>query len=479
MSVGVISSENISGNLNQLETLTSKIKPEGRNRHAMCPFKINYSTSKENGEKNFYSLFLFGGLNENNKILNDCWILNASPGEMSWFKPKLQSSDLPKERYGHSCCKFQHKQKELLNVIIFGGFNGFEYFNDIWMFKETKEEGIYEWIEVKGIPRFVEEDPMCIYENETKPCGRFGHSSSLIHNSMLIFGGMNQYERLNDLWSFDMLTKRWHKLNWTGIPPSPRYDHVGISVSNVDTNKEKYMVIFGGNTLDRKGYSNEVFTFNLSELLWSNGEIDETMKGRVASSGALYQKDKILIFGGLAKFPKKIKRTNDLWSYDTELEKDKRKRIGNYWIDGSRKPLGSGAFATVYRALSDDPNDPQECALKLMNLEFDKTKDNVVSADILLSEIQVLMKLIHPNVLTLKDSFLDEDKSHFIIVMPLCDVGSLTEYIKDKKNNLTEMELLDIMVQFLNGMAYIHEKKVIHRDIKSGKPPTSHEQYFR
>eukprot|EP01080_Neovahlkampfia_damariscottae_P008633 gene8633-580_t len=468
---GTVSETQI-GSFHQVENLNAKLKPEGRNKTSMCTFKIIFQKNEEKEEKvkNFYSLILFGGMNENKKLLNDTWILNASPGEMCWIKPKFQTnSKQPKERFGHTICK--HENKQQLNIYLFGGYNGNEYFNDIWMFKETKEEGVFEWLEIKGIPRFVDEDPLCIYENEIKPCGRFGHSSAIVKNSMLIFGGMNEYERLGDLWSLDLLTKRWLKLNFTGIPPSPRYDHIGISIANQDLRKEKYMIIFGGNTKKSKKYSNEIFAFHLDELLWlnlqQNGEENE-LKGRTSCSGSLFQKDKILIFGGLSKTKRNIvQRMNDFWCYDSELEKDKKKRIGSYWIDGSRKPLGSGAFATVYRAKSDDHKDTNEYALKMMNLEFDKSKDSVVNADILLSEIQVLMKLIHPNVLTLNDSFLDEDKTHFSIVMPLCDRGSLTEFIKDKKNNLSEMELLDLIVQFLNGISYIHNKQVIHRDIKS------------
>jgi serine/threonine protein kinase len=62
--------------------------------------------------------------------------------------------------------------------------------------------------------------------------------------------------------------------------------------------------------------------------------------------------------------------------------------------------------------------------------------------------------------------------------MPYCDQGDLDDYLR-KNRNLEESEMVKLSIQIVDAIAYCHKMKIIHRDLKPGKPPTSHEQYFR
>jgi serine/threonine protein kinase len=71
---------------------------------------------------------------------------------------------------------------------------------------------------------------------------------------------------------------------------------------------------------------------------------------------------------------------------------------------------------------------------------------------------------------------------HSDIVMDYCDSGDLERKIKirsQKKKPFENSEIHFHFLQIVQGMSYIHSKHLIHRDLKPGKPPTSHEQYFR
>lgn len=67
--------------------------------------------------------------------------------------------------------------------------------------------------------------------------------STLIHdsanNTLLLFGGREKGQALNDLWSFDLETRMWTEIEAEG--PSPRFGH--LSVFDV---KRSRMVVFSG-----------------------------------------------------------------------------------------------------------------------------------------------------------------------------------------------------------------------------------------
>ena len=128
--------------------------------------------------------------------------------------------------------------------------------------------------------------------------------------------------------------------------------------------------------------------------------------------------------------------------------------------------LGEGSFGKAF--LCEKDSDGSLCVIKQILIEGmnEKEKEDV------LNESNILAKLDHPNIIKFYDVFESKKPKHMInIVTEYADGGDLSEKIKERKNkngNFTESEILDYFTQICLAIRHIHEKKIIHRDLKSG-----------
>ena len=125
----------------------------------------------------------------------------------------------------------------------------------------------------------------------------------------------------------------------------------------------------------------------------------------------------------------------------------------NYTIN--EKCIGKGSFAKVYYGVNRTTG--QEVAIK--KISFYNLPDNIKTKT--LSEIEILKSIDHPNIIKLYEYFFDNN--YLFLITEYCNNGDLTSWIK--KNN-TELEILDVIKQIVEGLNYLHNKKIIHRDIK-------------
>lgn len=125
--------------------------------------------------------------------------------------------------------------------------------------------------------------------------------------------------------------------------------------------------------------------------------------------------------------------------------------------------LGEGSFGCVYKATKQRFGDKKEYAIKIIPINSSEDTDDVYN------EMQSLQKLSCPFVVSFVESFLYEQE--LWLVLELCDGGSLQEIIelmKSKDENFTEVEIRAIIVYCLLGLEHLHDRRSIHRDIKSG-----------
>ena len=128
------------------------------------------------------------------------------------------------------------------------------------------------------------------------------------------------------------------------------------------------------------------------------------------------------------------------------------------------KQIGKGSFGTVY--LCQNLKLKELCVIKRINLSKldDKEKEETIN------ESKILQKLDHQNIIKFYDVFI-EKKSEITLnlVTEYADGGDLSEKIKNQKKNnyFPENEILDYFIQICFALKHIHDKKIIHRDLKS------------
>jgi serine/threonine protein kinase len=122
------------------------------------------------------------------------------------------------------------------------------------------------------------------------------------------------------------------------------------------------------------------------------------------------------------------------------------------------KILGKGSFGTVY--LGTDLANDKYVSLKKIPLEImnDPQKIEALSNEILISS-----GVDNENLVKILDlTYIDKDK---YIVYEFCNGGDLRRYLRYFKR-FEEIHVQYFMSQILNGLSELHNKKIIHHDIK-------------
>jgi serine/threonine protein kinase len=119
--------------------------------------------------------------------------------------------------------------------------------------------------------------------------------------------------------------------------------------------------------------------------------------------------------------------------------------------------IGRGGMASVVKAY--DPTEDRYVALKV--LYSDLAQDEQFSRRFR-REAKVVMSLKHPNIVPIED--FGEDNGYAYFVMPLLDVGSLADRLRE--GPLSPEEGAKVMDQMASGLQYAHDQGVVHRDVK-------------
>uniref|UniRef100_A0A3Q3WHG7 non-specific serine/threonine protein kinase n=1 Tax=Mola mola TaxID=94237 RepID=A0A3Q3WHG7_MOLML len=120
--------------------------------------------------------------------------------------------------------------------------------------------------------------------------------------------------------------------------------------------------------------------------------------------------------------------------------------------------LGDGAFGKVFKA-----QNKQNGTLAAAKVIDTKTEDELEDYMV---EIDILASCNHHHIVKLLDAFYFESK--LWILIEFCAGGAVDAIMLELERPLTEPQIRVVCKQTLQALIYLHENKIIHRDLKAG-----------
>jgi len=130
-------------------------------------------------------------------------------------------------------------------MIVFGGYDSNNFLNDTWEYNIDTDT----WTQKSSGATARYEFPIIVYNDGT-------------NNKMIIHGGYGPSDTvLDDLWEYNITTDTWTQLS---SGPSARYDHTITYYNNGSGNK---MLLFGG--YDKSNALNELWEYDIDDGSWT------------------------------------------------------------------------------------------------------------------------------------------------------------------------------------------------------------------
>jgi len=236
-------------------------------------------------------IIVFGGWN-GRQFFNDVWALDMTEGSEAWTRLNPHGA-WPPPRAQHTAIYDAANQR----MIVFGGHQAHYNFNDVWAL-DLSTPGSETWTQLTP-------------GGTAMPARRY-HSAvyDSTHQRMVVFGGGGRGGLHNDVWALDLSTpgsETWSQLSVTGSVPSARWQHAAV-YDFID----ELMVVFGGS--DGSTLRNDTWALNMATLHWAAiSPSGDPPPARRKHSAVYYQpphyNGRMLVFGGLGAGGV----LNDLW----------------------------------------------------------------------------------------------------------------------------------------------------------------------
>ena len=145
--------------------------------------------------------------------------------------------------------------------------------------------------------------------------------------------------------------------------------------------------------------------------------------------------------------------------------------FGSYAIPSNRynilERIGKGGMGEVHRAL--DRLSGEFIALKSVRVSptfllFASKTDHDDNLVALANEFATLASLRHPNIISVLDYGFDTEKRPFYTMELLANPQTIVEASED----LDDTDRIQLIIQVLQALTYLHRRGVVHRDLKPG-----------
>ncbi|XP_047316459.1 serine/threonine-protein kinase ATG1c-like [Impatiens glandulifera] len=138
-----------------------------------------------------------------------------------------------------------------------------------------------------------------------------------------------------------------------------------------------------------------------------------------------------------------------------QSDKGEKRIVGDYVVE---KQIGSGSFSVVW--LARHRVHQKEVAIK----EVITGRLNKKLQESLMSEIVILKKINHPNIIRLLDII--EETGRIYFVLEYCRGGDLSIFIQRRHGRVSEATAKHFMQQLAAGLQILRDNNLIHRDLK-------------
>ncbi|XP_020640438.3 death-associated protein kinase 2 isoform X1 [Pogona vitticeps] len=123
--------------------------------------------------------------------------------------------------------------------------------------------------------------------------------------------------------------------------------------------------------------------------------------------------------------------------------------------------LGSGQFAIVKKCR--EKTTGLEYAAKFIKKRQSRASRRGVRREEIEREVNILQQILHANIIQLHDVY--ENKTDVVLILELVSGGELFDFLAQKES-LSEEEATQFIKQILDGVHYLHAKKIAHFDLK-------------
>ena len=180
-------------------------------------------------------LYIFGGFGGGTGRLDDFYSFDFTTS--TWEEVRPLGDEKPGCRENNGVV-ISHSSRA---IILFGGYNGRRWLNDLWSFDITTKR----WTRIQesldtidsGVndsmpsaaegPLIGDGEIQVATQNDTilsikRPCCRFGYVSLIHNHKFILWGGFDGTRWLNDMYIFDFELSTWSEIRQLGTLPSRR-----------------------------------------------------------------------------------------------------------------------------------------------------------------------------------------------------------------------------------------------------------------
>mmetsp|Transcript_655 Transcript_655/g.1124 ORF Transcript_655/g.1124 Transcript_655/m.1124 type:complete len:595 (+) Transcript_655:251-2035(+) len=242
------------------------------------------------------NVYIFGGW-DGVEYFDDLYALNV--GTMEWWKP-ASASPPPTARIGHTATAVGSR------IFVFGGHNDTKWFNDLYVLDTDTASGGNSKMQIQWSRPPVK---------GWAPPARRGHTATAIGDKIYVFAGYNYNARtccskhFSDVYVLDTTTMTWDEVRTTcapgTLPPAGRWNHAAAAVGTK-------LYIFGGSQSNT--HYNDLYVLDTETLQWDRPVCTGNPPSERGHHSCLSLGQYLVVFGG---FDGETNRHYDLHVLDT------------------------------------------------------------------------------------------------------------------------------------------------------------------